>query len=911
MRRTGRYLFVLAALLAAYLPLLAAAHALLPSPREHFGFDIGEDYQLATWTQTEGYFRRLAAASGRLELVEIGQTSEGRTQVMLIASSPANLARLEDYRQTSARLARARDDEAGARALAATGKAVVWIDGGLHANETVGTHQLIETAWQLASRDDAQTLRILDEVIILLVHANPDGQELISNWYLRETEPARRVLDAPPFLYQKYAGHDNNRDFYMAALAETRNMNRVAYTQWYPQIVYNHHQNAPRGTVIAIPPYRDPFNYNLDAMIPVGLDALGAAMNGRFLQENKPGAVSRRGSVYSTWWNGGLRTTPYFHNMLGVLTEIIGSPTPMEIPFIPARQLPDSNLPAPALPQRWHFRQSIDYSLTANWAVLEHAARHREQLLFNIWKMGRNSIERGSRDHWTASPSALAAVAGGSANQNTPLDAAARAQLYAPERRDPRGYVLPSDQADFASAVKFINALQLAGIETHVATRSFNLKGRRYPEGSYLIRTAQAFRPHVLDMFEPQDHPHDLAHDGEPPVAPYDAAGWTLALQMGIEFERIVDAVNPALFDDGTLAALPIGQLQHPPPAGVPASRIGWTIAPSANDAFSVVNALFKAGVEVRRDGQGRFVVPASPAARETLEAAAARTGIAPLRLRRWPVGLPQLHAPRIALWDRYGGSMVSGWTRLVLENFGFDYQVVYPQQISAGKLRERFDVLILPDGALPLAGELAITRDGERLAPRETDRERIPAQFQHMLGNLDTPEALAALRAFLNAGGHIIATGSSSSLALALELPVTSHLRTAEGKGGRRALRVEEHYIPGSLLQVAVDTSRPAARGLGKWLDVYFSDARWDNTPVFNLPAGTPGLRPILWFDSDAPLRSGWAIGQNRLNGGVLAAQAEVGDGRLTFFATDITFRAQSHGAFRLLFNSLIEAGM
>jgi len=895
------------------------AHAAPPSPREHFGFAIGDDYQLATYTQTESYFRRIATESDRLQLVEIGNTSEGRSQLMLIASSPANLARLEEYRQISARLAYARDDEATATQLAATGKAVVWIDGGLHSDETVGTHQLIETVWQLASRNDEETLRILDDTIVLLVHANPDGQELVSNWYMREADPEKRLISQPndlPRLYQKYAGHDNNRDFYMAALAETRNMNRVAYTQWYPQILYNHHQPAPRGTVIVIPPYRDPYNYNLDGMVPVGLEALGAAMNGRFLQEGKPGAVSKRGSVYSTWWNGGLRTTPYFHNILGVLTEITGNPTPMEIPFLVNRQLPDSNLPAPVAPQRWHFRQSIEYSLTANWALLDYASRHREQLLFNIWRMGRNSIERGSRDYWTPSPSALAAITpeeredAAYVTVNQQLDAAGQARLYAPERRDPRVYVVPADQADFPTAVKFINALQLTGIEVHRAARAVSVNGKQYPAGSFVVRTAQAFRPHVIDMFEPQDHPHDFAYEGGPPIAPYDSAGWTLAFQMGVKFERILDAVD-APFNDGSLVQLPIGEVQSAPPAQVPDSRIGWAIAPHANDAFTAVNALLKAGITVQRDGEGRFVVPASPAAKQALVTVAKQTGIRPEALRRLPPGLSSVRAPRVALWDQYGGSMVSGWTRLVLENFGFDYTVVFPQQITSGNLRDDFDVLILPSGALAMAKELAVERDGGWPAPRVPDKERIPAQYQHMLGNLNTPEAISALRVFLERGGHIVATGSSSSLAVSLGLPLKSHLVTDDGNGGKRALRSQEYYIPGSVLQVAVDTTRPAARGLGNRLDLYFSDGRWDNAPVFDLPAGDTRMRPVLWFDTDAPLRSGWAWGQQVLKDGVLAAEADIGAGRLTFFGTDITFRSQTHGAFKLMFNSLIEAGV
>ena len=897
---------VLSFLLSAFAGELKAQ---APSPREHFGFGIGDDYRLANYTRTEAWFRKLAAGSDRVHLVEIGQTSEGRSQLMLVVSSPANLARLDEYRVISERLARARDDEATARQLSAAGKAVVWIDGGLHATETVGSHQLIQTAWELASSDDPEMMRILDDTIVLLVHANPDGQELIADWYMREPRPARRVLEPAPRMYQKYAGHDNNRDFYMAALQETRNLNRIAYLEWYPQILYNHHQTSPRGTVIVIPPYRDPFNYAYDPLVPVGLEALGSAMNSRFLLEGKPGAVSKGGSTYSTWWNGGLRTTPYFHNMLGILTEITGNPTPMEIPFLANRQLPDGNLPAPVPPQKWHFRQSIEYSVSANRAVLDYASRHREQLLFNIWKMGRNSIERGSHDHWTPSPSALDALRGKDDGERAgEFDPARQALLHARGRRDPRAWVVPSDQPDFPTAVKFINALQLAGVEVHRAPEAVAWRGRKYPAGSYFVRAAQAFRPHVLDMFEPQDHPHDFEYPGGPPVAPYDSAGWTLAFQMGVRFDRLLDSVDK-LFDGGKLQPVALGRLQVPDPGKVPDSPVGWAIPPAANDAFTVVNALLKQGVGVARDAQGRFIVAAEGQAYPALAAQAVATGVSAEPLAQLPDGRVPLRAPRIALWDHYGGSMVSGWTRLVLESFGFDYTVVYPAQIESGSLRGSFDVLILPSGALPIHPSLAIEGKGAR-KPRKPDPARIPAEYRNMLGELDLERSLPALRDFLEAGGHVVATGSSASLAVALGLPVSSHLRTSDGQCGLRPLRQREYYIPGSVLQVAVDTRHAAARGLPPRLDLYFSDGRWDNAPVFDLAAAEGRVQPILWFEDGEPLRSGWAWGQHYLENGVLGAEARVGDGVLTFFGTDVTFRSQSHGAFKLLFNSLMRAG-
>lgn len=439
------------------------------SPKEHFGFNIGDDHHLATYRQTEAYFKKLASQSDRLKLVDIGKTAEGRTQYMCIISAPENIQKLDRYKEISRKLAQAEGlTDTEARALAKEGKAVIWIDGGLHATETVGTHQLIETVYQFTSRTDEETNRILKDVIILAVHANPDGQDLVSDWYMREPDPAKRKMGNDlPRLYQKYVGHDNNRDFYMSAMDETTNLNRQLFTEWFPQIMYNHHQTGPPGTIIFAPPFRDPFNYNLDPLIVTGIDLVGSAMHHRFIAEDKPGSTMRGGANYSTWYNGGLRTTTYFHNMIGLLTEIVGSPTPMDIPLLANRQLPSGDLPYPIAPQKWHYRQSIDYSLTANRAVLDIAQKYKEDFLYNIYKMGKNSIERGSRDHWTLTPSKIERLKELAAKEPmsrpTPemtmaaergaaaLPAAAYQKLQSPELRDPRGYILSVDQPDFST----------------------------------------------------------------------------------------------------------------------------------------------------------------------------------------------------------------------------------------------------------------------------------------------------------------------------------------------------------------------------------------------------------------------------------------------------------------------------
>lgn len=882
----------------------------IPTPKEHFGFLIGDDYHLATYTQTEGYFKKLAAASSRANLVDMGLTEEGRHQYMLVVSSPANLKKLAQYKSISQKLGRAQGvSEEQARALASEGKAVVWIDGGLHATETVGAHQLIETAYQLISRQDPETMRILDDVVILLAHANPDGQELVSSWYMREEKPEKRSTDFLPRLYQKYIGHDNNRDFFMMNMKESYNIGNQLYVEWIPQIVYNHHQTGPAGSVVAGPPYRDPFNHVYDPLILTGLDAIGAAMNTRLNVENKPGYTRRAGSVYSTWWNGGLRTAPYFHNMLGILTEIIGSPTPMDIPLVPKRLIPDDATTFPITPRKWHFRQSIDYSVSLNYAVLNYASRHRDELLYNIYRMGKNAIDKGATDTWTHYPKRAEEIekAYQEDRKKNKLSASGSSQIpkkfydsvmTTPSLRDPRGYILAADQADFATAAKFMNALIKAGVQVHQATAAFTVAGKTYPAGSYVVKTGQAFRPHVLDMFEPQDHPNDFQYPGGPPVRPYDAAGWTLAFQMGVQFDRILDEF------DGPFRALPYGELQFPQgKVETGATVAGYTLSPEANDSYTTVNDLLKAGVDVFRttggDGfaAGTFYVPASGKAKELVESSAKKLGITVKTVAKAPASATSKVAPlRVGLWDTYGGSMPSGWVRWISEQFHFPVEVVYAPTIDAGDLRKKYDVLLFVTGAIPG------TEPGR--SRREPKANEIPEEYRAQLGKITADTSVVALKKFMEEGGTVLTIGSSTSLAYHLKLPVRNALVEIMPDGSEKRLPSEKYYIPGSILRVSVDPTHSVSWGMPAECDVYF-----ENSPVFTISpeALVKGqIKPLMWFENATPLRSGWAWGQAYLQGGVAAFEANVGNGKLYAFGPEVTFRAQSHGTFKMIFNAL-----
>ncbi|MEQ1932285.1 MAG: M14 metallopeptidase family protein, partial [Fimbriimonadaceae bacterium] len=377
----------------AFISVIGGAFSQVPSPKEFFGHDVCEDYWLANYKQYTAYMQELDKKSDRLSLESIGKTEFGNDQLMAIVTDPGNRRNLQHYRKASERLARGRGfkDDADALNFAKKQKAVIWIDGGLHASESLVAQQLIETAYRLTSSNDPTVKRFLKDCIILLVHANPDGMDLVADWYMRKPVPKERSLAGLPVLYQKYIGHDNNRDFYANNMAETKNMNRILYSVWYPQIVYNHHQSAPAGTIMFCPPFRNPFNYNMDPMTEIGTELLGTFMHQRMISEGKRGTAMRGSTLYSTWWNGGLRTTTYFHNMIGILTETYGSPNPGPLPFVPRFQIPSTDVPFPVEAGRmWHLRDSLEYEISANYAILDYASRNREKLLFDFYRAAKN-----------------------------------------------------------------------------------------------------------------------------------------------------------------------------------------------------------------------------------------------------------------------------------------------------------------------------------------------------------------------------------------------------------------------------------------------------------------------------------------------------------------------------------------
>jgi hypothetical protein len=949
----------------------AAAH--VTTPMQEWGHNIGDDYFLVDYQQLITYWHKLEKQSPRVHIVDIGKSSEGRPMLMAIVTAPENYAKLAHYKDITSRLANAEGlTDAQARALAKEGKSVVWIDGGLHATETLGAQQLLEHVYQMATRTDEETMRFLRDTIQLCTLVNPDGMDLVSDWYMK------RGNMSVPVLYNKYVGHDDNRDFYMSGISETTNINEILYREWYPQIVYNHHQAGPAGTVMFSAPFRDPYNYFQHPAAISGIDTVGALMQERFMMEGKPGVTERKGASYSTWFNGGLRTTAHFHNMIGILTETIGNPTPMSIPFVANKQIGDSSIYWPIAPQQvWHFRQSIDYSITADRAIVDYASRYRERVLYDIYRMGHDEIQWGSEDHWTFTPHRMAKVQddliakgvltaatasqipgaastmtlggrggggggrGGGGNAPNPLYEALRAK----DLCDARGYIIPSDQSDFGTATKFVNALIKTGISVMKATAPFTVAGKQYPANSYVVKTAQAFRPHVLDMFESQDYPDDIPYPGGPPTAPYDTTGYTLAYTMGVQFDRVLDAF------DGPFQK--ISGFAKVPAAAVPfaASPSGYYFSHKANDSFIVVNRLLKAGEDVSwlangPMGAGTFYVAAKSSTMPILQKAAAELGITFQAATSAPSGaMAKLKPLRIGLFDRYGGIMPTGWTRKILENFefpGFDEKtanLVFPPDLDAGNLHAKYDVLIFnggglggagggrggaaaggdapptPGGDVPPAGATGAPaggrgggrgagRGGAQAAPAQPagrgnfTPEPIPAEFARRQGQV-TDQTTAQIKQFVQDGGTVIAIGTQATgFAQAFGLPVTNHLME-----NGTALPREKFYAPGCVLQLAIDNTNPLAHGLDNKLDVFF-----ENDPVFAMgaDAAAKNTKSVGWFASAAPARSGWAWGQQYLDKGVEIISSKVGQGRVVLLAPEVLFRSQPHGSYKLFFNGM-----
>jgi hypothetical protein len=844
--------------------LTAPLFAQVPTPESVIGFRPGTDYKLADYGLISEYFSRLDAASDRMVVNQIGTTAEGRPMMLAVISSEENLRQLDRWKDIARRLAMAEGlSDQEARRLAREGRAVVWIDGGLHATEVAHGQHTSLLAHHLVTSEDDEVRKIRDQTVILLMPVmNPDGLELVTDWYSRNVGTAYETSPMP-VLYHKYVGHDNNRDWYMTLQPESRAVANQLWHEWFPQIVYNHHQTGPIPSRIFIPPFKDPMNPNIPPLVMRGINLVGSAMGLRFAQEGKPGAVSR--VSYTVWWNGGMRTAPYFHNQVGILTETnlyrYATPHYYEPDELPTNfregmsgERPSVFYPNPWKGGWWRLGDAVEYMLTASMAVAKIGADLREDWLYNIYLMGTRAIERGREGR-------------------------------------PFAYVIPREQWDGGEALELVNVLRRGGVDVERATRAFSAGGMSFAAGSYVAFAAQPFRAHLVDLMEPQTYPDRRVFPGGPPDPPYDMAGWTLPMQMGVTVHRIEESFRASTEPVTTTSIVAeAGSVSGQGPV--------FLLTPNENNSVIAVNKLLADGATVSRAGSsfesggstwpvGTFIVRGNA---NVLRSTAQQTGLDFVGAGSLNVNAMQVRQPRVGLYKSWVSNMDEGWTRWILENYEFQFENLADADLRSGNLSRRFDVIILPD------------QDANRILNGHTPGT-IPDEYAGGLSSLGA----ANLKQFVEDGGTLIAMDHAADFAIdQLGLPVRNVVRNLDS---------EQFFIPGSLIRLDVDNADPVAAGVQENAAAFFVESQ-----AFSIipPAAEGDQRAsrnvdvVARYAADDLLMSGWELGAERyLAGRAAVLRVPTGRGHVVLIGFRSQFRGQPRGTFKLLFNAILFSTM
>jgi len=814
--------------------LVALLQAVGPSgrPADYLGFEPGADSLLADWKQVSGYLNGLAQRSPYVRADTLGRTTEGRPFLLLTITSPANQARLAAIKRGQAQLADPRLlTEATLAELRTTQPAVILISNNIHSTEVASSQMGMTLAYRLAT--DPTLSRLLDSVVVLMIPSmNPDGLDTVVSWYRRHK--GTRYEGGPlPWLYHKYVGHDNNRDWFMVTQAETRLVTRMLYTEWFPEIVYDVHQMGASGVRLFVPPFIDPVNPNLDPALVAAMNLVGTAMASALYDAGLTGVAHQE--RYDLWWHGGFRSTPTRHNMVGILSEAastrLGSPITIAPDSVrqPARGV---NYPAPWPGGTWRLGDIVRYELVASEALVRLAARDRVTLIDRFVGLGRRAIEAG--------------LAG-----------------------NPFAYLLPPppEQRDPEAWTGLANVLIAGGVEVWRAAAPLTADGRTYPAGTLVVPMGQPFRAHAKDLLEPQRYT---------PVAdrpPYDVAGWTLPFTMGVR----ADVVNTPF-----TANLVRADSIVPAPGRIEGSGEMFILRNRTNAESRAVVELLAAGQSVTLAGDSLIV--RGPRARSILAERAARHGFGVTATRAAAVrGSTRQRLPRIALYQPWTASIDEGWTRWLFEQYGITHTTLHDSDLKKGGLRQRFDVIVLPD-----AETAALVRG--------VDSSRIPLQYAGGMGDVGA----AAISEFVRGGGTLVCLDGSSNFAISrLNLPVVNVL-AGEASGPQ----VSRFYAPGSIFGVILGGGggprSPVTLGLPESLQVYF-----DNSAAFTVSGPA---RALATYPAE-PLRSGYARFQERLEGKAALVEAPVGSGRVILFGFRPQFRGQTHGTFKLLFNAVLLA--
>jgi hypothetical protein len=876
------------------LALLAALalHAAVDPPEQYFGFRIGSDRKLVRWDKIVEYMQKAAAGSDRVKFHNLGQTTMGNPFILLEISSAENLKNLDHLKALERKLyfQGGAPTDAERDEIFHSGKAIVLITNNIHSTEIGASQMVLELVHRLATEDSPYIKKILDNVVFLLIPSlNPDGQIMVTDWY-------NKVVGTPneasplPYLYHLYTGHDNNRDMFLFSQKESRMAAQVLWHDWFPSIWLDEHQQGSAGPRIFTMPATDPINPNVDPLVYRLNGLFGQSQAAALEAAGKTGIIFN--ATYTNFWQGAMAWAGWWHNQVGLLTEVASAriatpveqqkadpshpaaaapagggrgtatgaanaPTDFESerrrmfehpddPLPPPRDItPRTEYPRPWLGGKWTLRDIVDYELIATFALLETAADRREALLHQIYDVNRNTIDAGKR---------------GEIGQDKEKTFAA---------------IIPvGDQHDPNEAIELVDKLLIAGVELYRAKSEFELDGKKYPAGTFVAPFNQVFGRYVKDLLERQTYPEVHRAPGAPAEAPYDVSAWSLGMQFGVKTEFAKKELP---------ADLALEPVTATPKLAISVSSDKGTFRFPYNGASSarVLNRLLKSGARVsitKLDASGGPVVLAT-AKPDVLNKAIEGYEVKPLARSSAPLAMATvLRAPRVGLYQSYDPSMDEGWTRFVLDQYGFEYTKLHNQEIQAGGLRKNFDAIVLPD---------------QRSAAIMTGLDFKPILPEYKGGIGD--KGWEALRQFVSDGGTLIALGEASNL-LVDKMPLGV-------KDLKRATTREQHYAPGAILNLQVDTTHPVGWGMAPETWGFYI-----NSPFFQLTEGfaSQKVSVIARYPNTEVRASGWLRGEDLMYGRAAVVAIDMNPGRVVLFGIRPQHRAQTHATLPLLFNAL-----
>jgi len=836
----------------------------IPSPEDYFGFRMGADRKLARWDRLVEYYDLLDRESDRIQVVHMGESTLGNPFLSIFISSPENLANLDQIKRRNAILQDPRGhSQAEIDDAVANGKVVFVQSYGLHASEVAASQGIAEITWEMATRTDDQMMEILDNTVAIMIPCfNPDGEIMIVDWYDQwlGTEYEGASL---PYLYHYYIGHDNNRDAFMTNTVESEYGAEILFREWIPQGYIDHHQMGSYTARMAIPPYAEPIRPEADPLVWREMDWYGAYMGYKMDEAGLEGALG--GAIYSGWGHFGFHWITPFHNIAGMLTE--GASAQLATPiYIQPDQLEGSRgfpeyeeqttFPSPWPGGWWHVRDIVDMQKVATYSVLEMAAKSRETVLRNAYNKAHRQTERGMEG-------------------------------------EIRAFVLPAEQHDPLTMQKLVNKLLGQGVTVERAPAEFVHEGRVYGAGSYVVSMAQPKRGlirWVLGQTYYPDNTFTRNRDGTP-MRPYDLSTDNFAEFMGVRVDPVGSPVetNLSVVSDWI-----------DPHGAVDAGSGRYVLDGRLNDAFHAVNLLFDAGAEVRRvdrDGDGLrtgdFVVTGG-VSRDEAAAIADETGVGFRALTTDVSGVSHpLQRQRIGMYQRYwGGNMDEGWTRLVLEDFGFPYTTLMDEDILEGDLAKRYDVIILPSDSKMMMMGPSEDLGGEY--SRYLDPSSVPPDYRSGFGR----EGVEALEAFVDDGGTLMTFAEAGDLPIEeFHLPVRNVVAGLSGN---------EFWSPGSTLKVKVDTDNPFAYGMPEdALALFLAGGQvYETLPG---PDSERMDRIVTYVDRNV-LQSGWLLGEDVIADRAAVVSVAHGEGTVYLIGFRAQHRHQTHGTYKLVFNALVE---